>query len=312
MSLAERQLFPLVPRRRLSGLAFGEHVSRRRGPGSEVIGSRPYQQGDPVSTIDWYASARLSAATGQDEFIVWEHTADEAPRVVIVCDRRPAMALSDPSPPWLSKPAALLAAVEVIAASAVAARSDVGVLDFGGAAGRDGDPHWIPPGRRNRLFQVIGRQGPRAPFDAPDDGIELSLVFLLRQRSTLPVGSFVFMLSDFLVPPPAEALAAAKGRGWDLVPVVIQDPVWERSFPAIGSVVVSVADARGGRARPVRLSRREADERRVANEERFRRLVDLLTARGLEPVVLDTSVPREVDQAFMRWAEGRRRTRWRR
>lgn len=310
MSLAERQLFPLVPRRRLSGLPFGEHVSRRRGPGSEVIGSRPYQQGDPVSTIDWYASARLSAATGRDEFIVWEHTADEAPRVVIVCDRRPAMGLSDPSLPWLSKPAALLAAVEVIAASAVAARSDVGVLDFGGAAGRGGNPHWIPPGRRNRLFQVIGRQGSRAPFDAPDDGLDLSLLFLLRHRASLPVGSFVFLLSDFLVPPSAESLAAAKGRGWDLVPVVIQDPDWERSFPAIGSVVVSVADAHGGRAQPVRLSRREADERRVGNEERFRRLVDLLTALGLEPVVLDTSVPREVDQAFLRWAEGRRRTRW--
>ena len=89
----ERQPFPLVPRRRLVGLPFGDLASRRRGHGSDVIGTRPYEIGDPVSTIDWFATARLSAASGRDEFIVRDHAADEAPRVVIVCDRRPAMGI---------------------------------------------------------------------------------------------------------------------------------------------------------------------------------------------------------------------------
>src|SRR5205085_12102289 len=103
----ERQPFPLVPRRKLAGLPFGELPSRRRGQGADVIGSRPYEPRDPVSTIDWYASARLSAASGTDEFVVRDRAADEAPRVAILCDRRPAMALYGASFPWLDKAAAL-------------------------------------------------------------------------------------------------------------------------------------------------------------------------------------------------------------
>src|SRR6266566_3084596 len=93
MSSSARRTFPLVPRRRLTGLPFGDLPSRRRGHGSEVIGSRLYEPGDPVSTIDWFASAQLSEARGSDEFVVRDRAADEAPRVTIVLDRRPAMAL---------------------------------------------------------------------------------------------------------------------------------------------------------------------------------------------------------------------------
>jgi len=60
--------------------------------GSDVAGSRPYRPGDDVDAIDWASSAKLSAARGQDEFIVRERYADEAPYVVCVLDRRPSMA----------------------------------------------------------------------------------------------------------------------------------------------------------------------------------------------------------------------------
>src|SRR6516164_1745036 len=88
--------FPLVPRRRVIGLAFGGMRSARRGLGSDVAGSRPYHPGDDIDTIDWNASARLSAARGTDEFIVREDFADESPRVVVVCDRRPELAVGAP------------------------------------------------------------------------------------------------------------------------------------------------------------------------------------------------------------------------
>ena len=77
--------FPLVLRRRHVGLAFGATPSSRRGPGSDVAGSRPYRRGDAMRGIDWAASARLSAARSEDAFIVRERFADESPRVV---DRR--------------------------------------------------------------------------------------------------------------------------------------------------------------------------------------------------------------------------------
>ena len=59
-------VFPLVPRRRLVGLSFGGMHSARRGSGSDVAGSRPYQPGDDIRAIDWGASARLSSARAAD------------------------------------------------------------------------------------------------------------------------------------------------------------------------------------------------------------------------------------------------------
>ncbi|HEV7641175.1 MAG TPA: DUF58 domain-containing protein, partial [Gaiellaceae bacterium] len=73
-----RRAFPLISRKRLSGTPFGERRSARRGRGSDVAGTRPYAPGDPVSTIDWFASARLSSARGSDEFVVRELYAEEA------------------------------------------------------------------------------------------------------------------------------------------------------------------------------------------------------------------------------------------
>src|SRR5207244_13056742 len=111
-----------APRRRVVGLSFGGMRSVRRGTGSDVAGSRPYRAGDDVDTIDWAASARLSAAQATDEFIVRERFAEEAPRVVIVADRRPEMQLFPSWLPSLSKPEAVRICALMIADSTLAAR----------------------------------------------------------------------------------------------------------------------------------------------------------------------------------------------
>src|SRR5712691_353447 len=207
MSVRERRTFPLVPRRRLTGLPFGDLPSRRRGPGSDVIGSRPYEPRDPVSTIDWFATARLSAASGGDDFVVRDRAADEAPRVALVVDRRPAMARYPAPLPWRPKRPAPRAAVASIVASAVAARADIAALDFAG-----GEPSWLPPGRRDRPVLVAERQGDATPFDAPEDTLERAFDFLARHRTGVPAGSFVFVLSDFLAPPAGECWLQATGH----------------------------------------------------------------------------------------------------
>ena len=300
----ERQPFPLVPRRKLAGLPFGELPSRRRGQGADVIGSRPYEPRDPVSTIDWYASARLSAASGTDEFVVRDRAADEAPRVTIVLDRRPAMGLYPAPLPWLDKRETQRQAVISIATSAAAARADIAALDFAG-----GDAWWLGPGRRDRPWLVAERAA-AATFDAPEDTLLRSLHFLAQRRTDVPGGTFLFVVSDFLANPSVDAWVDEVGHGWDLVPVVIQDAVWERSWPAIGGVGVPVADPRDGRVALVRLSRRQTTRRRTEHGDRYAALIAELESLGLRPVELGSSDPSAVDDAFLGWAEERRRGKW--
>ena len=156
---------PLLPRRRLIGLSFGGLTSARRGPGSDVAGSRPYQPGDDVDTIDWNASARLSSARGTDEFVVREKFAEEAPRVVIVCDRRPGMNVFPSWLPWLSKPVAMNHAAEILFESAVASRGISGYLDYG-----EGEPFWRAPRTQHYDIDVHGRTA----FGAPSNNLELA------------------------------------------------------------------------------------------------------------------------------------------
>ena len=312
MSETSRRTFPLVPRWRVAGIPFGEQRSLRRGPGSDVAGSREYGPGDPVSKIDWYASARLSSARGGDVFVVREKYAEEAPRVVVLCDRRPAMALYPPEFPWLSKPAAVSAVADAIVVSALAARGEIGYLDYAGSERREGAPFWLPPRGRRRRWEVEERLA-LLEFDAPEDNVERALDQLARLRADLPSGSFVFVVSDFLSPPRLETWLHARSLRWDVVPVIVQDPVWEQSFPELASVTVPFVEPGTGRVVAARFSRSEARARRVANEARLARLLGELRGVGLDPLVIGTSDPLQIDREFLAWAElrrqGRRRAR---
>src|SRR5439155_354263 len=123
------------------------------------------------------------------------------------------------------------------------------------------------------LWEYQDREAEGAPFRAPESNVEYAFDFLMSHPRSVPAGTFVFVLSDFLVPPPAETWLRALEQRWDVIPVVLQDPLWERSFPDLDGFVVELADA-GGRSQHVRLRRREVAERRRANETRWEKLVD--------------------------------------
>jgi uncharacterized protein (DUF58 family) len=293
---ASQVTFPLVPRGRIVGLAFGGMVSVRRGSGSDVAGSRPYRPGDNIDRIDWAASARLSIATGNDEFVVREYYAEEAPRAVILCDRRPAMSVFSPDWPWLSKPTALLAASRLISASTLAARGLVGTFDH------DGDrEYWHPP----RTQGELGALDLDRPFRAREDTLDRGLTYLGQQRRDLPSGTFLFVVSDFIVDAPRDSWFHAVEHGWDIVPVIVQDPVWERSFPDVGGVVVPFADPRTGRTVPIGVSTREAARLREHNEQRFDELVRGFRALDLDPVLVDSDDAAGISAAFLDWADRR-------
>ena len=271
-------------------------TSVRRGAGSDVAGSRPYRPGDDAHSIDWAASARLSSAHGSDEFIVREYLAEEAPRVVVLSDRRPAMSLFPRPLPWLDKPEAMRQAAGLVAEATLAARGFFGYLDLGGD-----DAEWIPPRTHHELPDAV-RAG---SFGAPEDNLERAFEFLARLQPPLAAGAFVFVCSDFLMPFAEEQWISALERRWDIVPVVIQDPVWERSFPDVGGVVLPLHDHTTGRFVSVRLTAREAARRREENEARAEELLARLRLLDLGPVLVTTSDRGDIFQAFLEWADER-------
>jgi uncharacterized protein (DUF58 family) len=301
---ARRRTFPLLSRPRLIGTPFGESRSSRRGRGSDVSGTRPYVPGDPVSTIDWYASARLSAAHGSDEFVVRELYREESPRVMIVVDRRPSMALYDRGFPWLSKPSAVAAAAEAIAFAAVAARAELGYAEEDGGRTRVLSPGAVAP-------RYILDRARRASFAAGAASLRRTLTGVAARRAEVPQSSFVFVLSDFLDDVPAGTWTLLRRARLDVVPVIVQDPTWEQSFPPVQGVLVPFAGLDGVES-SVRLTAAECSRFAGENEQRLDRLSARFRMLGFDPIVLGTSDPAEVDGAFLRWAERRRRRRRRR
>jgi len=94
-------------------------------------------------------------------------------------------------------------------------------------------------------------------------------------------------------------------RRFEIVPVVIQDPVWEQSFPDVSGLVVPFLDVDGGRRTLARLTAAEVEAHRHENETRYRDLVRSLRALALDPVLVPSHAPRDVLLSFLTWADER-------
>ncbi|HEY7691345.1 MAG TPA: DUF58 domain-containing protein [Gaiellaceae bacterium] len=306
MDVAELS-FPLVPRWRPVGSAFGRLRAARRGIGSSVASTRTYVPGDDPGLIDWKLSARISSIRGTAEFVVREDFADEAPRTVVVADRAPSMGLYPDDLPWLSKPAALRSVWQAVA---VASTQELGLAGYLDTAPGHG---WFAP-RPHAAFAEIEARQHAAAFDAEPAGLESALEHLARSRRSLPPGTFVFVCSDFLAPPAGTTWLRALGLRWDVVPVVVQDPLWEQSFPRVDGLVIPFADPATGRVRRVRVTRKGAERLREQHEARLAGLLAEFERLGLDHVVVGDAEPSAVVRTFTDWAEARiayRRGEWR-
>jgi hypothetical protein len=295
--------FPLLSRRPGTGLTGGTRRSVYRGSAYDIAGSRAYRRDDSVRAIDWKASARLSSARNSDEFLVREHFAEDRPRVVIVVDRRPEMSLYPAELPWLHKPAVVTAAGRMIVESAIAVQGFPGYLDLADPRA----PRWLPPNRQQNAQVIRDRELPRTTHTASADNLIHAFRHLERSRADVPPASFVFVLSDFLASAPPSVWRVALSLGWDVVPVIVQDPCWEQSFPAVSGFVLPLVEPGRREPQPVRLTRREVKERRESNERRLSGLLETFAALELDPVLLSSADPLEILSAFMHWHERRRR-----
>jgi uncharacterized protein (DUF58 family) len=285
----------LDPRVRIIGSLLGQSRSRRRGQSQDVVGSREYVPGDDVRRIDWSASARLSSTTGEERFVVREFYAEESPTVVLAVDRSPTMRLYPRGLPWLHKPAAVADCLAAITTSAVHHRCLVTVATAASEA--------LEPPRQAvpELLDVLAGDGHGVVATAHQWVSPL----LLDGRRWLPPGTLVFVVSDFLDGADEPLVRQALDFEWELVPVVVSDARWERSFPvAVGGMTLPLADE-AGRLRPRRVSAREARRRRDENEWRWRLTSSCFREAGFPPVIVSEAGSDGIAAAFAGWSRER-------
>lgn len=125
---------------RIDGFRFGDLTSRRRGIGLELDNIGPYQWGDDIRHMDWFATAR----TGRPQVKQFRHDVQQT--IILVLDLRPSMMFG--STYQLMAKTACLAAAK-IAWSTSKDHQPLGLLLLIG--GRPAE--FVPPrrGRRARL-----------------------------------------------------------------------------------------------------------------------------------------------------------------
>jgi hypothetical protein len=205
-----------------------------------------------------------------------------------------------PPLPWLDKAEAMRQTIELVIQSASLVGGFVGYVDFA-----DGEPYWLPPQGGRRLWELREERLPSEIFGAPVGSVADAVLYLTEHAKAVTPGSFVFVISDFAEPPSTEVWLRALERRLDLVPVVVQDPTWEKSFPDVAGIVVPMRDARSGRMTHARVTRKEAAARRAGNEQRLASLLADFESLGLDPVLVSSSDPIEILAAFLDWADMR-------
>ena len=129
---------------RIDGFRFGDLSSRRRGTGLELDSIGPYQWGDDIRQMDWFATAR----TGRPQVKQFRHDVQQT--IILALDLRPSMMFGS-SDQLMAKTACLAAAK--IAWSTSNDHQPLGLLLIGKE-----EAELVPArrGRRGRL-QHLGR-----------------------------------------------------------------------------------------------------------------------------------------------------------
>lgn len=209
------------------GLYAGMHRSRRKGPGVELGGHRPYVPGDDLRWLDWRALMR------HDRLIVRELETETDRGLRLIVDASASMAYRGQGAP-ASKLAygALIAAV--LARLALASGDPVGLSWIGG----DPKARPLPPmGGREAFDRIVGTLesiGAVGDISADDASIERALAPIAQRARR---GTIIVLVSDLLDLPKTslDRFLALGPSGRTLSAVQILDPD-EASLPFEGTV----------------------------------------------------------------------------
>lgn len=214
-----RALRPAV-RRRIEGLATGEHASVLLGEGTELAQVRPYEPGDDVRRIDWNATAR----TGEPH--VRKLVAERAFTAWVALDTSPSMSFGTAD---RRKADVAEGVVAVLAHLATGGGGRIGLLAFGGSR-----PLTIPPraGRAGAIGLVeAARRDPEAAGVGPTSvGDALAGLDRLARRRGL-----VAVVSDFRGPRDWQRPLARLATRHETLAVEVRDPR-EDELPDVGEL----------------------------------------------------------------------------
>ncbi len=249
----------------------GEYVSTFKGQGIEFAEVREYIPGDDVRSIDWNVTAR----TGIPFVKKFNETRELT--LLIACDVSGSQQFGS----WdklKQETAAELAAL--FAFAALRNNDKVGLLLFS-----DQVELFVPPRKgKKHILRLIRELIAFEPQHTRTD-IGLCLETLLK---VLKHQSIVVLISDFLaLPTQFEKPFKLAAKKFDLIPVVVQDPL-EQRMPHV-PVCLSVTDPETGETDELSLSDDALNERlHVLHQELQYALKKLFTPFKIEPIVVDT------------------------
>lgn len=204
--------FEMIVRRLSDDLALGSDNSLFIGGGLEYAGSRPYQPGDSVRSLNW----RLTARTGKA--YVKEYEALKRICVYIVVDTSASMAVSSTA---LSKHDLAIWIASAIGLIAQRRMSPVAIVGGGGRTTR------IEPSlTRSDLWRAL------EPLRMGDLGEHTQLAERLRRLTARVDRSSVFVVLSDLHDPDAVGALRHAAQGHDCMTLHLQDPAEEGGLRA--------------------------------------------------------------------------------
>lgn len=291
----------LTVRRRIDGVAQGDHQGLSLGGGSEPEELVRYQPGHDVRRIDWNASARAG------EPHVWLTRADHALETWVLVDRSPSMAFGTTAREK-GEVAAWTAATVGLLTRGGADRVGIGLLDGDGV-------RWSPPAsgrttaRRVLRLPEADRGGvPRTPGTTPTPDLAAAIGRLAAQA---PRRGLRVVVSDLLDPSgtvtgpfaweqPLRKLAARH----DVLVVEVIDPR-ELELPDVGEVLF--VDPESGRQREVSTSDRRL-RTAYADGAAAHRTATAAAVRGAGAEHLVLRTDDDLARVLTRFVHRRRRT----
>ena len=173
--------------RRLDGRIQGGYRTPRRGSGFDLVGLRPYVEGDDARHIDWNVTARL------DEPQVREFNEDRELTTWLVLDRSASMVIGGPD---RGKQDVLAELALVLARLLGRSGNRVGAVLYDTALYRTGAARIIPPGTGRNHALRIARELERAPGTRAAATTDLAA--MLDAVASLARRCLVVVISDFI------------------------------------------------------------------------------------------------------------------